>query len=372
MRGLSALMALSGTSDIDDGSFDSSVANGYSVVDFHWGNGHCGWCEKMAPFYRAASNDPDLSGVNFYYYDTLGATANKADQYGVNGVPQLIIFKDGRQVAQSGYIDSNGDANAVKKWILNNTTGGSIANLFAPSAPSYSPPAQVATVSASSDQWGSPPDNSGWKKVYLDGKPAWNKNGQFASAGAAPANDFSGPGLFKWFTNDSALAPVGSQSSVSTSSGAQIVSAPAPIPSPTFSIGPVAPITATPVSSSSQYTQAVQVGSQTISVNAAADPNSWTYVAAYGNAKWQAVLLDGQQVFRNKSSGAFLKAKSIKGMAGPSVMGYLGAVTVNVPSYSSKGGGGGSDVSTVKTLVWIGGSVAAVALLGYLAVRLTR
>ncbi len=81
--------------DIDDlGSFNSSIANGVSLVFFHasW----CSICAEERPHVEAASENEDVSFAQFIEieYDD-----NKTifSEYNVDGFPQILIFKDGEE-----------------------------------------------------------------------------------------------------------------------------------------------------------------------------------------------------------------------------------------------------------------------------------
>lgn len=55
---------------------------------------------------------------------------------------------------------------------------------------------------------------------------------------------------------------------------------------------------------------AQQTGVETVTIQTSNNPRDWNYILQHGNAQWDAVLLDGQQTFRNKRTGKFSSTMS--------------------------------------------------------------
>ena len=85
------------------------------VVDF-WAE-WCGPCKMMAPVYErvAAEMEPNL---RFLKVDTE-REPQLAQQYGIRGIPTLMVFRNGQPVAQrAGAMD----ANSLKAWLRQATS----------------------------------------------------------------------------------------------------------------------------------------------------------------------------------------------------------------------------------------------------------
>lgn len=86
------------------------------VVDF--GATWCPPCNKLMPIFSELSQHDDFKGVTFVKID-IEEASDLASDYGILGIPTLIVFKDGKQVAsQSGLPTKNG----LAAWIKNNAT----------------------------------------------------------------------------------------------------------------------------------------------------------------------------------------------------------------------------------------------------------
>jgi thioredoxin 1 len=81
---------------LTDATFDSSIAEGVSLVDF-WAP-WCGPCRMIAPIIEELAEEYDgkakIAKVNT---DEEQQTAVK---YGIRSIPTLLIFKDGKPVDQ--------------------------------------------------------------------------------------------------------------------------------------------------------------------------------------------------------------------------------------------------------------------------------
>ena len=83
------------------------------VVDF-WAE-WCGPCKMMAPAYERVAADLEPN-VRFLKVDTE-AEPQLAAQYGIRSIPTLILFRDGKVVAQRA---GASDASSLRDWIRQN------------------------------------------------------------------------------------------------------------------------------------------------------------------------------------------------------------------------------------------------------------
>ena len=86
------------------------------VVDF-WA-AWCGPCKMMAPFYERAARELEPN-VRLAKLDTEAAP-ELAQRYGIRGIPTLILFKGGHEIAlQSGAMDQRG----IQHWVQAHHSG---------------------------------------------------------------------------------------------------------------------------------------------------------------------------------------------------------------------------------------------------------
>ncbi|GAA0716290.1 thioredoxin 1 [Halorubrum trapanicum] len=78
----------------DADAFDEHVADGVVLVDFHadW----CGPCQMMEPAVEAVASDTDAAVLKVDVDDHQAL----AGEYGVQGIPTLLVFSDGELVEQ--------------------------------------------------------------------------------------------------------------------------------------------------------------------------------------------------------------------------------------------------------------------------------
>lgn len=94
-----------------DSNFAEKIeeSKGISLVDF-WGEG-CGPCVQLAPVLDELSTE--MKGVNFYKMDVYD-NPEKPSQLRIRGIPTIILFKDGKQIATKVGFASKND---LKAWI---------------------------------------------------------------------------------------------------------------------------------------------------------------------------------------------------------------------------------------------------------------
>ena len=83
-----------GKIEVTQDSFDSEIADGVVVVDFHtqW----CGPCKMMSPIVDELADE--LAGTVKVLGLDVDQAADVAARYGVSSVPTFIIFRSGNPV----------------------------------------------------------------------------------------------------------------------------------------------------------------------------------------------------------------------------------------------------------------------------------
>ena len=76
-------------------TFEEKIADGVTLAFFHasW----CSFCEEQRPAVEAASDDPQLSFVEFIEIE-YEDNEEIVDNYNVPGFPTILIFNDGDEV----------------------------------------------------------------------------------------------------------------------------------------------------------------------------------------------------------------------------------------------------------------------------------
>ena len=95
---------------LTDAQFESATKNGLVLVDF-WAP-WCGPCLALAPHLEAAAKDLG-SKVAFYKINT-DDNKKYMNRYGINGIPTLLIFKNGKMVKKMGAQTKEGLINTLK------------------------------------------------------------------------------------------------------------------------------------------------------------------------------------------------------------------------------------------------------------------
>lgn len=83
-------------SKLENNDFSAVLKSPVSVVDFSasW----CGPCKMLAPVIEELSED--ISGVDFFACD-IDENSSLAASFGINSVPSVIIFKNGKAEAMT-------------------------------------------------------------------------------------------------------------------------------------------------------------------------------------------------------------------------------------------------------------------------------
>lgn len=85
-------------------NFEIQVFNGITVVDF-WAP-WCGPCQMMAPVFEDLSNE-FKDKINFAKVN-VDENRNLSMQYNIQGIPTLLIFKEGELIDQiTGFSDKS-------------------------------------------------------------------------------------------------------------------------------------------------------------------------------------------------------------------------------------------------------------------------
>ncbi|MDQ6985877.1 MAG: thioredoxin [Candidatus Dojkabacteria bacterium] len=79
---------------LSSADFDSAISEGYTFVDF-WAE-WCGPCRMIAPVFEDLSEKWD--GKIKFAKLNVDENPEVADTYGVQGIPTLILYKDGEIV----------------------------------------------------------------------------------------------------------------------------------------------------------------------------------------------------------------------------------------------------------------------------------
>lgn len=86
----------------DDNSFDSTISNGLTLVDF-WAS-WCGPCQMFGPIFESVSEiETDVNFVKFEIDETNRRTPAK---FGIRSIPSVLAFKNGElREARTGLMD---------------------------------------------------------------------------------------------------------------------------------------------------------------------------------------------------------------------------------------------------------------------------
>ncbi|MDF2698739.1 MAG: thioredoxin [Haloplasmataceae bacterium] len=96
----------------DANNFEENIKSGVVLVDFYadW----CGPCKMIAPILEQVSQE--YTDVNIVKLN-VDTAPTVAEQFGVQSIPTLILFKDGQKVAQTlGFQPKE----MLKSWIEKN------------------------------------------------------------------------------------------------------------------------------------------------------------------------------------------------------------------------------------------------------------
>lgn len=98
---------------LNSSEFDNAIANGIVLVDFYadW----CGPCKMLAPVLEGVSEK--MTQVEFYKIN-VDTSSDIAGRYGVQAIPNLIIFKDGKAIDQiTGFVPENEIVNRLESLL---------------------------------------------------------------------------------------------------------------------------------------------------------------------------------------------------------------------------------------------------------------
>ena len=98
---------------LNSSEFDSAIAKGLVLVDFYadW----CGPCKMLGPVLEELANKMDQ--VDFYKLN-VDASSDIAGRYGVQAIPNLIIFKDGKAEDQiTGFVPESEIVSHLEKLL---------------------------------------------------------------------------------------------------------------------------------------------------------------------------------------------------------------------------------------------------------------
>ena len=96
--------------EINQNNFNEEVSSGIVLVDFYgkW----CGPCKRLGPTLEKVANS--MSGRAKIVKVDIDKSRNLAQSYQVEGVPTMILFKNGKEVDRLvGYYDQG----AIEKFI---------------------------------------------------------------------------------------------------------------------------------------------------------------------------------------------------------------------------------------------------------------
>lgn len=101
------------TVKVTDITLASEVKEGITLVDF-WAP-WCGPCKMLGPVLEELANKMDQ--VDFYKLN-VDASSDIAGRYGVQAIPNLIIFKDGKAVDQiTGFVPESEIVSHLEKLL---------------------------------------------------------------------------------------------------------------------------------------------------------------------------------------------------------------------------------------------------------------
>ena len=94
----------------NDGTFDSMVTSGLTLVDF-WAS-WCGPCQMFGPIFESVSEmKPDVNFVKFEIDETNRRTPAK---FGIRSIPSVLAFRNGEIIeARTGLMDEE----TLIQWI---------------------------------------------------------------------------------------------------------------------------------------------------------------------------------------------------------------------------------------------------------------
>ena len=101
------------TAELNESSFKAHISKGWALVDF-WAP-WCGPCQMLGPVIEELSKEMKDVKVGKVNVDDNGELAG---QFGVSGIPTMILFKDGKMVDKKV---GAGTKASIKGWIESST-----------------------------------------------------------------------------------------------------------------------------------------------------------------------------------------------------------------------------------------------------------
>lgn len=98
---------------LNSNEFDNAIAKGIVLVDFYadW----CGPCKILAPVLEGLADK--MEQVDFYKLN-VDVSSDIAGRYGIQAIPNLIIFKDGKAVDQiTGFVPESEIVSHLEKLL---------------------------------------------------------------------------------------------------------------------------------------------------------------------------------------------------------------------------------------------------------------
>ena len=104
--------ATSGATRVNDSTFSAEIANNHGVALVDFGAKWCGPCRRIEPVIDALARD--LSGTVKVAKVDCDESPSTSSQYRISGIPCLVLFKDGGEIARTAGYHTKEE---LKAWI---------------------------------------------------------------------------------------------------------------------------------------------------------------------------------------------------------------------------------------------------------------